>query len=115
LFSSSIYYQWHPTNPKALPSMSFASKKRSHSTGRSDLSTNEKMPNDIYQPTFHTIGLFPSLNPVTLANTNHNSSTKSTVRPKLLQYIEENIIGKDHVFQGPWGLRRSMTYHRISY
>jgi hypothetical protein len=31
-------------------------------------------------------------------------------RPKLFQYIEENIIGKDYIFQGPWGLRRSMLF-----
>ena len=93
--------------------MSVPSKKRSHSTGRTDLSTNEKLPNDIYQPVFHTIGLFPTTNPATIANTNHSSSTKTTVRPKILQYIEDNIIGKDHTFQGPWGLRRSMIYHLV--
>jgi hypothetical protein len=95
--------------------MSFPSKKRSHSTGRSDLSTNEKQFNDIYQPSFNTIGLFPTINQATLANKNYNSSTKNNFRPKFLQYIEENIIGKDYIFQGPWGLRRSMIYHIISY
>jgi hypothetical protein len=90
--------------------MSFPSKKqRSHSIARTDLSTNEKIPNDIYQSSFNTIGLFPTINPATLSNTNYNSSTKNNSRPKILQYIEENIIGKDHIFQGPWGLRRSMT------
>ncbi|UJR18081.1 hypothetical protein I4U23_004981 [Adineta vaga] len=27
-------------------------------------------------------------------------------RPKLIRYIDENIIGKDFVFNGPWGSRR---------
>jgi hypothetical protein len=28
-------------------------------------------------------------------------------RPKLIQYIDDNIIGKHHIFNGPWGFRRS--------
>jgi hypothetical protein len=86
--------------------MLIPSKKRSHSTGRSDLPNNEQISNDIYQSSF---GLFPTINPVNISNTNHNSSTKYILtRPKILQNIEENIIGKDFIFQGPWGLRRSM-------
>ena len=54
------------------------------------------------------------MNSVTLTNTNPSSGLKPTNnildRPKLLQYIEENIIGKDYIFQGPWGLRRSMLF-----
>ncbi|CAF4941250.1 unnamed protein product, partial [Rotaria socialis] len=26
--------------------------------------------------------------------------------PKIIHYIEKNIIGKDYIFQGPWGFRR---------
>jgi len=36
----------------------------------------------------------------------HRSSPKSSFRPKLIQYIEDNIIGRDHIFNGPWGPRR---------
>lgn len=92
--------------------MPLPSKKRSHSIGRSDLSINEHTPNDIYRSSLTTNKLFPTINPVPISNSNYNSSTKNMnhilSRPKLLQYIEENIIGKDHIFQGPWGLRRSI-------
>jgi hypothetical protein len=90
--------------------MSPPSKKRSHSIGRSDLSKNELFSNDIYRSSFNNNVLFPTINPAAVVNTNHYSSTKTNVnisRPKLLQYIEENIIGKDYTFHGPWGLRRS--------
>jgi len=69
--------------------ISTTSKKRSHSIGRSD-------QQHAYQSS------------LAIPNTNQNSSQKNVLsRPKLLQYIEDNIIGKDHIFQGPWGLRRS--------
>jgi len=85
------------------------SKKRPHSIGRSDLLNNEQISNDIYQSSFHNNGLFPTINPASISNTNHISSPKNILtRPKILQTIEENIIGKDFIFQGPWGLRRSM-------
>ncbi len=93
--------------------MSSSSKKRSHSAGGFDHSPNEQISNDIYQLSVNNTGLFPTMNPSTIvSNTNHNSSIKTNnnmiSRPKLFQYIDENIIGKDHIFQGPWGLRRSM-------
>ena len=92
--------------------MSFSSKKRSHSTGRVDLSTSEQIFQNVHQSSVNNTGILPTINPGMTTNTNHNSPTKNSqntlARPKLLQYIEENIIGKDHIFQGPWGLRRSM-------
>ena len=93
--------------------MSGPSKKRSHSIARTDLSThNEQIVNDIYQSSLNTVDLFPPINLAMVINTNHISSPKNNnnptlTRPKLLQYIEENLIGKNLIFQGPWGLRRS--------
>jgi hypothetical protein len=112
LFFPQIHYQWRQANSKTLGTMSLPSKKRSHSIGQSDLPNNEQISNDFYQSSFHNNGLFPMINPATISTSNYNSTTKTMnnilPRPKLLQYIEENIIGKDYIFQGPWGLRRSM-------
>lgn len=93
--------------------MPVPSKKRAHSIARSDLSTNEQIVNDIYQSSLNLADIFPPISPAVVVNTNQNSSPKNNnntvlVRPKLFQYIEENLIGKDLVFQGPWGFRRSM-------
>jgi hypothetical protein len=79
--------------------MSSPSKKRSRSNGRSDLTNNEQVSNELSQ-SFHNNGLLSMV----------NSSSKNSIlfRPKLFQYIEENIIGKDFIFQGPWGLRQSI-------
>jgi hypothetical protein len=58
-------------------------------------------------------GLFPALNPAATANTLHQSSNKninSPPRPKIFQYIDENIIGKDYVLSGPWGSRRCKVF-----
>jgi hypothetical protein len=67
--------------------------------GRSELSFD-----DIYQNSFNNSGVFPAINVVYHSSTKNNSSSS---RPKLIQYIEQNIIGKDHIFKGPWGLRQS--------
>ena len=99
--------------------MSGPSKKRSHSIARTDLSThNEQIVNDIYQSSLNTVDLFPPINLAMVINTNHISSPKNNnnptlTRPKLLQYIEENLIGKNLIFQGPWGLRRSTNWHLL--
>lgn len=94
-----------------MATLSVPSKKRSHSINRSDLPNNDQVVNDFYQPSFHNNSLFPTINQTNISNTNYNSSTKNlNPRPKILQYIEENIIGKDYIFQGPWGLRRSMSF-----
>ena len=42
------------------------------------------------------------------------SSSKNSSRPKLIHYIEENIIGKDQIFKGPWGPRRG-KYFRLTF
>ncbi|CAF2342856.1 unnamed protein product [Rotaria sp. Silwood2] len=103
-------FEWRPANSKTLATMSPPLKKRSYSAGRSDLLKNEQVSNDIYRSPLNNNGSFPIINQAMQSNTNHNSSTKhhnnSSSRPKLIQYIEENIIGKDYVFQGPWGVRR---------
>lgn len=91
-----------------MATMPLSSKKRSHSINRSDLPLKEQKSNDFYQPSHHNNNLFPIINSSSI---NHNSSTKNlNIRPKLYQYIDENIIGKDYIFQGPWGLRRSILF-----
>ncbi|CAF0830779.1 unnamed protein product [Rotaria sordida] len=103
-------FEWRPANSKTLATMSPPSKKRSQSEIRSDLLTNEQVSNDIYRAPANNNGFLPTINQAIESNTNHNSPTKHHnnifSRPKLIQYIEENIIGKDYVFQGPWGVRR---------
>ncbi|CAF4063303.1 unnamed protein product [Rotaria magnacalcarata] len=97
-------------NPKTLTTMSPVSKKRSHSIGQSDLSKNDQSLNDIHRSSLNHHGFIPIQSPAVESHTNRNSSTKNynrTVsRPKIIHYIEKNIIGKDHIFQGPWGFRR---------
>jgi hypothetical protein len=93
--------------------MSSPSKKRSRSIGRSDSTKNEQVSNELHQ-SLHNNGFLSAINSSNVSNTNHNSSTKTNnnilSRPKLFQYIEDNIIGKDYIFQGPWGLRQSMLF-----
>jgi hypothetical protein len=87
-----------------------STKKRSHSLVRSNLSANDQLLNDFYQTSANTNSVFPAINPVAVSTTNYYSSVKANTifaRPKLIQYIEENMIGNDHIFQGPWGPRRS--------
>jgi len=76
--------------------------------GRSELVSNELMSNDIYQNAYNNSGIFPAINTAYYSSTKNNNSLS---RPKLIQYIHENIIGKDHIFNGPWGLRRSKIYY----
>lgn len=82
--------------------MSLSSKKRPHSLVRSDIPTNDLANNDVYQTAVNPNAVVP-------LNQQHTSSKTNGVltRPKLIQYIEENIIGRDVIIQGPWGLRRS--------
>lgn len=79
-------------------------KPRSNSTGRSDGSTTELYPTDIYQKLNNNNGIFPSINKMYHSSSKNNNGI---ARPKLIQYIYENIIGRDQIFVGPWGLRRS--------
>lgn len=72
--------------------------------GASEITLNELMSNDIYQNSFNKSGIFPVINTIYRTSTKNNNSIS---RPKLIQYIDENIIGKDLIFNGPWGLRRS--------
>jgi hypothetical protein len=76
--------------------------------GQSELPFNEIISDDIYQNSFNNSGVFPAINAVYNSSTKNNNSSS---RPKLIQYINENIIGKDHIFSGPWGLRRSKIGH----
>ena len=92
--------------------MPLPSKKRSHSLGRSDLMGSDLTIHDVYQTSGNGNNLFPVLNLTAISINNPYPSAKtnlSVARPKLLQYIEENIIGKNYIFQGPWGLRRSKS------
>jgi hypothetical protein len=75
--------------------------------GRSELGSNEKISNDIYQNFHNNSELFPAINSVYHSSTKNNNNAS---RPKLIQYIDENIIGKNHIFNGPWGLRRSKIF-----
>lgn len=86
--------------------MPLPSKKRSHSLGRSELLGNDQTVHDVYQTSGNSNNLFPVINPKAMSYSSAKTNYPA-VRPKLLQYIEENVIGRDHVFQGPWGLRRS--------
>ncbi|CAM4865155.1 unnamed protein product [Rotaria socialis] len=102
--------EWHSANPKASATISPVSKKRSHSTGQSDLSKPNHSLNDIHRSSLNHHGFIPIRSPAAESHTNRNCSTKNynrTVsRPKIIHYIEKNIIGKDYIFQGPWGFRR---------
>lgn len=69
--------------------------------GRSEFASNE---GDIYQKSHNNNGVFPAINNVYRSSTKNNNSI---ARPKLIQYIDDNIIGKDRLFNGPWGIRRS--------
>jgi hypothetical protein len=93
--------------------MSLSSKKRPHSVGRSELQNTKNALKDIHRstPNNNNIG-FSTVNPATLSNINNalekKKINKALPRPKFLLYIEENIIGKNYVFDGPYGLRRGM-------
>lgn len=90
--------------------MPISSQKRAHSLVRSDLSSSDQFNREIYQTSINLNNVFPSINPMAVSYTYQQVSTKannSVTRPKLIQYIEENIIGHDTLFQGPWGVRRS--------
>ena len=63
------------------------------------------MSGEIYQNSFSNNVLFPSINSSYHSSSRTNSSGNS--RPKLIQYIDANIIGKDKIFNGPWGPRQS--------
>ncbi|CAF3345142.1 unnamed protein product [Rotaria socialis] len=99
-------FGWRPTGSKTFRTISSMTKSRSNSAGRSDPSTTEIYSNDIYQKsnsTNNNSGIFPSINKMYRSSSKNNNGTS---RPKLVQYIDDNIIGKDYIFNGPWGLRR---------
>ena len=87
------------------------SKKRAHSAlGRSEPLVNDSTSHEIYQTSINSNGVFPSINPTAVSQGHPHVTPKANniiTRPKLLQYIEENTIGNDTLFQGPWGVRRS--------
>jgi len=97
--------------PKTLGTMSLASKKRPHSVGRAELQNTKNALKDIHQSTPNG---FSTVNPAILSNINNaverKKINKTLPRPKFLLYIEENIIGKNYVFDGPYGLRRGMLF-----
>ncbi|CAF1304467.1 unnamed protein product [Adineta ricciae] len=98
-------------NPKTVTLISLTAKKRRHSIGRTELTKVKHLTKDTHIPSLSiNSNGFGTNNTVISTTTTHSSSTKTTPsvasRPKLLQYIEENVIGKDYIFQGPWGLRR---------
>ncbi|CAF3941093.1 unnamed protein product [Rotaria sordida] len=100
-------FAWLPTKFKTSQTLSTSySKSQSNSMTRSELPTTEQQPNDIYQRLTNNNQIFPSINKIYHSS---NKNNNSVVRPKLIQYIDENIIGKGHIFYGPWGLRR-MVY-----
>lgn len=93
--------------------MSPATKKRSNSAVRSDLSNNDQRLNDTHSSSVTKNSFVPIKSPTNESSANRSSTVKNhshTSRPKLIQYIDKNIIGKDHTFQGPWGLRRSKFF-----
>jgi len=75
--------------------------------GRSELTSN-----DIYQNFYNNSGVFPAINKVYYSSTKNNNSISC---PKLIQYMNDSIIGKDHIFNGPWGLRRSKICKNFFY
>ncbi|CAF2071588.1 unnamed protein product [Rotaria magnacalcarata] len=102
-------FGWRPAGSKTFRTISSMTKSQSNSTARSDPSTTEIYPNDIYQKSNNTNnnnGIFPSISKMYRSSSKNNNGTS---RPKLVQYIDDNIIGKDYIFNGPWGLRR-MVY-----
>ena len=86
--------------------MALVSKKCSYLTSSTDFPNSKRH--------------FPVINSTAASNMNQNSSIKNhsnflMSQPKLIQYIYKNIIGKDYIFQGPWGLRRSRKFYFIPF
>ncbi|CAF1409262.1 unnamed protein product [Adineta steineri] len=98
-------YKWRLAKVNIVETLSSLSKKkRSNSMGRTDSQANEQESKDIYQKPRNNNVVFPAIN-----NIYQNIPNKTNItgnRSRLIQYIDENIIGKDHVFLGPWGFRR---------
>ena len=40
---------------------------------------------------------------------------KSLDKSKLIRYIDNNIIGKNYIFNGPWGPRKSTIFNFSSH
>ncbi|UJR21242.1 hypothetical protein I4U23_024337 [Adineta vaga] len=103
-------YRWRLASSNignSLPTL--IKKKRSNSMGRTDGRSSEQDTKDIYQRSQNNNGVFPLINTYyhnSTSKNNTNANNNSSHRPKLLQYIDENIIGRDLIFTGPWGIRR---------
>jgi len=91
-------FNWRPAHSKS----SQVTKARTNSMNHSEY--------DIYQNSYNNSGVFPSINAIYQSSSSSSPSknNNSNSRPKLLQYVSDNIIGRDYIFKGPYGSRKMM-------